>query len=99
MIVFCFHWVRTTELVKLKQNSTSYLSFILFIRIYQTLKFLNPGAKFLLCAPTGKAARRMKEALEITGLDAFTLHKKLGITAERLEPLLHSPLPSTTSEK
>ena len=58
------------------------------LRIYQTLKSLNPNSKFLLCAPTGKAARRMKEALDITGLEAFTLHKKLGITADNLNPSL-----------
>ena len=57
------------------------------LRIYQTLKALNPSAKFLLCAPTGKAARRMKESMSITRLDAFTLHKKLGITADNLDPL------------
>lgn len=57
------------------------------LRMYQTLHALYPTAKFLFCAPTGKAARRMKEALEITGLDAYTLHKKLGITADNLTPL------------
>ncbi len=56
------------------------------LRIYQTLKALYPISSFLLCAPTGKAARRMKEALSITGLEAFTLHKKLGITADNLNP-------------
>lgn len=36
----------------------------------------NPGAEIVLCAPTGCAARRMKEA---TGRDASTIHKLLSI--------------------
>ena len=57
------------------------------LRMYQTLHALYPTSKFLFCAPTGKAARRMKEALGIAGIDVYTLHKKLGITADNLTPL------------
>lgn len=46
------------------------------------IKKLNPNTKFALTAPTGKASRRMSEA---TGMDAFTLHKKLGLTEEVAE--------------
>ena len=43
------------------------------------IRKLNPNTRFALTAPTGKASRRMSEA---TGMDAFTLHKKLGLTQE-----------------
>src|SRR5207247_2590967 len=33
------------------------------------------GARVLLCAPTGKAARRMRD---LTGHDAMTIHRALG---------------------
>lgn len=36
----------------------------------------NPSATILLCAPTGRAARRMSES---TGYQAYTIHKSLGI--------------------
>jgi exodeoxyribonuclease V alpha subunit len=36
----------------------------------------NPDSSILLCAPTGRAAMRMRES---TGRDAFTVHKALGI--------------------
>lgn len=50
----------------------------------------NPNAKILLCAPTGRAARRMFES---TGSKAFTIHKALNLMAnedgvyDEVEPL------------
>ena len=38
----------------------------------------NPGKEICLCAPTGRAARRMEQA---TGLAASTVHKELGLLA------------------
>ena len=38
----------------------------------------NPGASILLCAPTGRASRRMSES---TGYPACTIHKALNIQA------------------
>ena len=38
----------------------------------------NPGKEICLCAPTGRAARRMEQA---TGLAASTVHKALGLLA------------------
>ena len=38
----------------------------------------NPGKKILLCAPTGRAARRMGET---TGRKAYTVHKALNLQA------------------
>ena len=38
----------------------------------------NPGKEICLCAPTGRAARRMEQA---TGLGASTVHKALGLLA------------------
>ena len=38
----------------------------------------NPGSNILLCAPTGRAARRMSES---TGFPACTIHKALNIRA------------------
>lgn len=46
------------------------------------LKKINPSIRFALTAPTGKASRRMSEA---TGMEAYTLHKKLGLTEESSE--------------
>lgn len=42
--------------------------------IIEAYKKLNPNSKFVLCAPTGRAAQRMKES---TGYEAFTVHKLL----------------------
>lgn len=52
-------------------GKTTIINFIR--RIYSTN---NPSAEILLCAPTGRAARRMSES---TGYQAFTIHKSLGI--------------------
>lgn len=38
----------------------------------------NPGKEICLCAPTGRAARRMEQA---TGMAASTVHKALGLLA------------------
>lgn len=51
--------------------------------ICKTLMQLYPHKTVLCCAPTGKASRRMTES---TGMPAFTLHKKLEITADNMEP-------------
>lgn len=42
--------------------------------VIEAYKELNPLSKFVLCAPTGRAAQRMKES---TGYEAFTVHKLL----------------------
>lgn len=42
--------------------------------VIEAYKELNPLSKFILCAPTGRAAQRMKES---TGYEAFTVHKLL----------------------
>lgn len=42
----------------------------------------NPEASVVLCAPTGRAAKRMSEA---TGMKARTIHKTLGINPENLD--------------
>ena len=39
----------------------------------------NPSSTILLCAPTGKAARRMSES---TGMSAYTIHKVLNISID-----------------
>ena len=41
-------------------------------------KKLNPGAKIVCCAPTGKAARRMEQCTEFP---SATIHKTLGLMA------------------
>ncbi len=46
--------------------------------IQKIFKENHPDAKILLCAPTGRAARRMYES---TGSKAFTIHKALGLRA------------------
>lgn len=42
--------------------------------IIEAYRKLNPLSSFALCAPTGRAAQRMKES---TGYEAFTVHKLL----------------------
>lgn len=42
--------------------------------VVKTLKELNPGLEIALCAPTGKAAKRMTES---TGMPASTVHRLL----------------------
>lgn len=44
----------------------------------------------VLCAPTGKAARRMKE---VTGVEAFTIHRLLGYTGDHWDHDADNPLP------
>lgn len=44
--------------------------------ILRNFELLHPHSKISLCAPTGRAARRMQE---ITGRDALTIHKLLKI--------------------
>lgn len=49
---------------------------------------LNQGSTVTLCAPTGKAARRMSES---TGYEATTIHRALGISDEFSETMpLHT---------
>lgn len=45
--------------------------------IIYTIKNCNPSALIGLCAPTGKAAKRMTQ---LTGLGSYTIHKKFGLT-------------------
>lgn len=45
--------------------------------IIKTLESLYPGIEIDLCAPTGRASKRMSE---LTGKDAYTIHKKLKCT-------------------
>lgn len=42
--------------------------------IIEYFKMKNPGGEVLLCAPTGRAAKRLSES---TGMDAKTIHKTL----------------------
>lgn len=42
--------------------------------IIEAYKILNPYSEVVLCAPTGRAAQRLKES---TGHEAFTIHKLL----------------------
>lgn len=44
--------------------------------ILQAIKNFKPGATIELCAPTGKAAKRMTE---ITGIPAKTIHRLIGL--------------------
>lgn len=44
-------------------------------------KELNPSAKIVLCAPTGRAAKHIKE---ITGSESSTIHRLLGISESKL---------------
>ena len=46
--------------------------------IIQCIKHLNRKAEIVLCAPTGRAAKRMSE---MTGLPASTIHRLLGLSA------------------
>lgn len=47
--------------------------------IIYCMNMLDPGCEILLCAPTGRAARKMSEG---AGLPAFTIHSALGMYAE-----------------
>jgi exodeoxyribonuclease V alpha subunit len=44
--------------------------------IIQCIKFVNPTAVIHLCAPTGKASKRMTE---LTGMEAKTIHRTIGL--------------------
>ena len=55
-------------------GKTTVLSCITYV-----LRKLQPKAHIIFTAPTGKAARRVKES---TGEEAATLHKKIGITVD-----------------
>lgn len=48
--------------------------------IINYFKQINPGAKIILCAPTGRAAKHMTE---ITGESSSTIHRLLGISEDR----------------
>lgn len=45
--------------------------------IIQCIMHYNPDARIVLCAPSGRAAKRMSE---MTGLPAFTIHRLLGLS-------------------
>lgn len=51
--------------------------------INDVLLLIDKDLQILYTAPTGKAARRITES---TGFGASTLHKRLGITEEKMEP-------------
>ena len=42
--------------------------------IIKCIEYVNPKATIDLCAPTGKASKRM---CELTGKEAMTIHRKL----------------------
>jgi exodeoxyribonuclease V alpha subunit len=46
--------------------------------IIQCIKTINPQALIHLCAPTGKASKRMTE---LTGMDAMTIHRTIGLNS------------------
>ena len=50
--------------------------------LYTIFKEMHKDAKILLCAPTGTAARKMAKA---TGIEAYTIHKAVGITVDEDE--------------
>lgn len=50
--------------------------------IIETIKVLDPSADIRLCAPTGKAAIRMRD---LTGSDAETIHRMVGYPQKFLE--------------
>lgn len=50
--------------------------------IINHIKHINPNAVILLCAPTGRAAKRMSES---TGMDAETIHKMCGLKPYKTE--------------
>ena len=47
--------------------------------IIAAIRYENKNAKILLCSPTGRAAKRMSE---LTGKEASTIHRALGINGE-----------------
>lgn len=59
------------------RGKTTIIRFIIAIQ-----EALNKDAAILLCAPTGKARRRMYES---TGYPALTIHKAVGLTGEEGE--------------
>ncbi|WP_283684704.1 SF1B family DNA helicase RecD2 [Parablautia sp. Marseille-Q6255] len=59
------------------RGKTTIIRFIIAIQ-----EVLNKEAAILLCAPTGKARRRMYES---TGYPALTIHKAVGLTGEEGE--------------
>lgn len=44
--------------------------------IIHSIKYMKPSATIHLCAPTGKASKRMTE---LTGMEAFTIHRLIGL--------------------
>jgi exodeoxyribonuclease V alpha subunit len=52
--------------------------------IVEVYKKLYPSSKIQLCAPTGKASRRMSDVI---GMPACTIHKKLGYGSGSLLPI------------
>lgn len=50
--------------------------------IINHIRHINPNAVILLCAPTGRAAKRMSES---TGMDAETIHKMCGLKPYKTE--------------
>ena len=50
--------------------------------IINHIRHINPNAVILLCAPTGRAAKRMSESI---GMDAETIHKMCGLKPYKTE--------------
>ncbi len=57
--------------------------------VIRAFELQNPWGKVLLCAPTGRAARRLSE---MTGRHAHTVHKLLGLRDDRAAHDCRNPL-------
>ena len=47
--------------------------------IISAIEYFDKNAEVLLCSPTGRASKRMSE---LTGKEAFTIHRALGLTGD-----------------
>lgn len=57
--------------------------------VIRAFELQNPWGKVILCAPTGRAARRLSE---LTGHHAHTIHKLLGLREDRAAYNRNNPL-------
>lgn len=57
--------------------------------VIEAFKYENPFGRIILCAPTGRAARRLSE---LTGHPAHTIHKLIGIKEDGAAYNRHNPL-------
>ena len=60
--------------------------------ILKVWKILRPEAHLVVATPTGKAARRFREALSLPEVDVLTLHRLLGISPGGASPGEDRPL-------